>query len=82
MRKCPAYLAADKNLYIDDLCVDETFRGRHIGVELYIFVVNHAKKIGCYNVTLNVRADNKSAVVFYEKIGLKVRKTGMEKILG
>lgn len=70
-----------KSLYIDDLCVDETFRGHHIGVELYNFVVDYAKRIGCYNVTLNVWADNKNAVAFYEKIGLKVQKIGMEKIL-
>ena len=24
-----------KTLYIDDLCVDETLRGKHIGKELY-----------------------------------------------
>lgn len=70
-----------KNLYIDDLCVDETVRGRHIGAELYRFVVRYAKEIGCYNVTLNVWADNKNAVAFYEKIGLKVQKIGMELIL-
>ncbi len=70
-----------KNLYIDDLCVDEAFRGKHIGIELYNFVVNYAKQIGCYNVTLNVWADNKNAVAFYEKIGLKIQKIGMEKIL-
>ena len=70
-----------KNLYIDDLCVDESFRGKHIGIELYNFVVNYAKQIGCYNVTLNVWADNKNAVAFYEKIGLKIQKIGMEKIL-
>lgn len=70
-----------KNLYIDDLCVDETYRGRRIGVELYNFVVDYARNIGCYNVTLNVWADNKNAVAFYEKIGLKIQKIGMEKIL-
>ncbi len=70
-----------KSLYIDDLCVDEAFRGKHIGVELYRFVVDYAKEIGCYNVTLNVWADNLKAVAFYEKIGLKVQKIGMEKIL-
>ncbi len=70
-----------KSLYIDDLCVDETFRGHHIGVELYNYVVDYAKKIDCYNVTLNVWADNKNAVAFYEKIGLQVQKIGMEKVL-
>ena len=70
-----------KTLYIDDLCVDENERGKHIGKTLYDFVVSYAKKNGYYNVTLNVWADNKKAVGFYEKIGLKVQKIGMEKIL-
>mgnify|MGYP002545505462 CR=1 FL=1 len=70
-----------KTLYIDDLCVDENERGKHIGKTLYDFVVSYAKKNGYYNVTLNVWADNKKAVGFYEKIGLQVQKIGMEKIL-
>ena len=63
------------------LCVDENERGKHIGKTLYDFVVSYAKKSGYYNVTLNVWADNKKAVGFYEKIGLRVQKIGMEKIL-
>ncbi|MBD5451232.1 MAG: GNAT family N-acetyltransferase [Lachnospiraceae bacterium] len=70
-----------KTLYIDDLCVDEAARGAHIGKALYEYVVNYAKKQGYYNVTLNVWADNVNAVKFYEKIGLKVQKIGMENIL-
>ncbi|MGN1097638.1 MAG: GNAT family N-acetyltransferase [Clostridia bacterium] len=70
-----------KTLYIDDLCVDEAARGKHIGKSLYEFVLGYAKKIGCYNVTLNVWACNKSAMAFYERCGLTPQKVGMEKIL-
>ncbi|MFR8547076.1 MAG: N-acetyltransferase family protein [Lachnospiraceae bacterium] len=70
-----------KTLYIDDLCVDETVRGQHIGMALYDYVLEFAREIGCYNVTLNVWADNKDAVHFYEKIGMHIQKIGMEKIL-
>lgn len=70
-----------KTLYIDDLCVDENARGAHIGTRLYEYVLDFAKNNGYYNVTLNVWADNKSAVKFYEKIGLRIQKIGMEKIL-
>lgn len=70
-----------KTLYIDDLCVDETARGAHIGKALYEYVLDFAKKQGYYNVTLNVWADNVNALKFYEKVGLKVQKIGMEKIL-
>ena len=70
-----------KTLYIDDLCVDEKCRGMHIGKGLYKFILDYAKGIGCYNVTLNVWALNDSAMKFYESCGLKPQKIGMEKIL-
>lgn len=70
-----------KTLYIDDLCVDENCRGRHIGKQLYEYVINYAKENQCYNVTLNVWACNESALRFYEKCGLKPQKIGMEAIL-
>lgn len=68
-------------LYIDDLCVDEKERGKHIGTELYNAVVAYAKEIGCYNITLNVWECNPSAAAFYKAVGMKPLKTGMETVL-
>ena len=70
-----------KTLYIDDICVDENFRGMHIGKSLYDFVENFAKEEGFDNITLNVWAFNESAYKFYEKCGMKPLKTTMEKSL-
>ena len=70
-----------KTLYIDDLCVDEDMRGRHIGKELYEYVLKEAKKSGCYRITLNVWQLNAPAMRFYEKCGLSPLKTEMEQIL-
>ena len=70
-----------KTLYIDDLCVDETRRGQHIGKNLYEYVVAYAKENNFYNVTLNVWSLNESAMKFYEACGLKPQKIGMEHIL-
>ena len=70
-----------KTLYIDDICVDEASRGRHIGKALYDYVLDYARSIGCYNVTLNVWEGNDPAIRFYKEMGLQVQKTGMEKIL-
>ncbi len=70
-----------RTLYIDDLCVDETLRGRHIGRSLYEAVKIFAKENGCYNLTLNVWSCNPSAMKFYESCGLKPQKIGMETIL-
>jgi len=69
------------NLYIDDLCVASTSRRKGIGRKLFDYVIEYAKKIGCYNVTLNVWADNKNALNFYESIGLHIQKITMEKII-
>lgn len=74
-------LADYTSIYIDDLCVDEKARGRHIGKKLYDYVLDYAKTQGCYNVTLNVWSDNKNAFEFYEKMGMHIQKYGMEKIL-
>ena len=70
-----------KTLYIDDLCVDEKLRGKHIGKELYEAAVKLAKENGCYNLTLNVWSCNPSAMKFYEAQGFIPQKIGMEKIL-
>ena len=74
-------LADMKTLYIDDLCVDDGSRGKHIGAALYSFVREYAKEIGCYSVTLNVWECNPTAKKFYEKMGLSVQKTVMESIV-
>jgi len=70
-----------KTLYIDDLCVDENCRGKHIGKALYDYVVHFAKQNECYNVTLNVWALNDNAIKFYEACGMKIQKIGMETVL-
>ncbi len=67
-----------KTVYIDDLCVDETVRGRHIGQTLYRFVTAEAKRNGCAAVTLNVWCLNEGAMRFYEKCGMKPLKIVME----
>ena len=70
-----------KSIYIDDLCVDETCRGEHIGTALYDYVKKFAKEIGCYNVTLNVWEGNDAARKFYDSRHMKVQRTTMEEIL-
>lgn len=68
-------------LFIDDLCVDRFARGQHIGESLFDYVKQEAKKMGCYEVTLNVWAGNTSAEKFYEKMGMKTKERQLEYIL-
>ena len=70
-----------KSMFIDDLCVDETYRGQHIGESLFEYVKDRARELGCYEVTLNVWAGNEGAEHFYEKMGMKTKERQMEYIL-
>ena len=68
-------------LYIDDLCVDESHRGRGIAGALYCRSLELAKELSCDAVTLNVWWGNDNALRFYENCGLQKQKIGMEKVL-
>lgn len=76
------HLAPVKTLYIDDLCVDRMYRGKHVGRTIYNRVIDYAKENGFYNVTLNVWCCNPGAMKFYESLGMKPMKIGMETIIG
>lgn len=70
-----------KTLYIDDICVDEKARGKHVGKALYEYVRDYAQSIGCNNITLNVWEGNEPALRFYQSMGMQVQKTTMEILL-
>ena len=65
-------------LYIDDLCVDESCRGQGIGTAIYQELLRYGKLRKCDTVTLNVWLGQGSAKEFYEKLGLKPRNIMME----
>lgn len=73
-----ANLKPIKTIYIDDLCVDENIRGKHVGQRLFEHVKRYAKENGFYNVTLNVWTCNPGAQRFYEALGMQPMKTVME----
>lgn len=70
-----------KTLYIDDICVSEKSRGRHVGTALYRHVIDYARGLGCHDVTLNVWSCNPGAKAFYEAMGMTPYKIGMEQVL-
>ena len=74
-------LVDNKSMYIDDICVDEKARGKHVGKALYEYVRDYARSIGCHNITLNVWEGNNPAISFYKNMGMQVQKTTMEIIL-
>ena len=74
-------LVSRKTLYIDDICVDEKYRGMKVGTQLYNYAKMIARTNGCYDITLNVWNLNPGAMKFYEKMGLKPLKITMEEII-
>lgn len=70
-----------RTLYIDDICVSESSRGKHVGTALYQHVIDYARDLGCHNVTLNVWCCNPGAQAFYEAMGMTPYKIGMEQVL-
>ena len=74
-------MVAHDTLYIDDICVDEAARGRGVGRAIYERILEEARARGCYNVTLNVWTLNPGAMAFYERLGMKPYRVGMEQIL-
>lgn len=70
-----------KEFYIDDLCVDEKYRGQNIGKSILEYVCDFASNEGFDAITLNVWNLNQSAIKFYEKCGFLPLKINMEKIL-
>lgn len=71
----------NKTLYIDDLCVSAECRGLGIGRLLYNHVKQYALEHSFHNITLNVWNNNQSAMRFYESLGMKIQKIGMEEVL-
>ncbi|MBO4366878.1 MAG: GNAT family N-acetyltransferase [Clostridia bacterium] len=69
------------SLYVDDLCVDETCRGRSVGRKLFEAAKAEAKALGCYELNLVVWEGNDRARAFYDKMGMKPKETMMELIL-
>ncbi|MBO4326082.1 MAG: GNAT family N-acetyltransferase [Clostridia bacterium] len=72
------YFVPGKEMYIDDLCVDEKERGRSVGTKLFGHVKREAARLGCGAITLNVWRGNDSAEAFYEKLGMTTRARSME----
>lgn len=69
------------SLFIDDFCVDGAARGQGVGRQLFEHVKAEAKKLGCYEITLNVWEGNDDARAFYDRMGMRPKETQMELIL-
>lgn len=70
-----------RKMYIDDVCVDSSFRKLGIGKKLMEATKLEAQNQGCHIAELNVWAFNENAVEFYKGCGMTVQRMYMEYIL-
>lgn len=66
----------DAYFFIDDVCVDESRRGKGVGKRLFEVL---EQRVNAKSIRLNVWIRNRSAMEFYEKIGFHPLKTVLEK---
>ena len=68
-----------KSVFVDDLCILDTERGKGIGKALMEFAFEYAKSIGAKDVSLNVWNKNEGELKFYEKLGMNIQRFTLEK---
>ena len=66
------YTWVGKSLYLDDLYVQEAYRGKKIGSKLLHAVFTVAKEDDCKRVRWLVSSWNKPAIGFYKKCGAEI----------
>lgn len=66
------YTWVGKSLYMDDLYVKNSHRGKGIGTSLINKVIEHAKATKCNRLRWQVSGWNDPAIIFYEKLGAEV----------
>lgn len=64
-----------KRLYVEDIIVNERFRGLGIGKKLFQSTITKAKETNCSGLQLQVLDWNKAAIDFYASFGLKLDNT-------
>jgi ribosomal protein S18 acetylase RimI-like enzyme len=66
-------------VWIEDVVVDESLRGKGIGKALMLFSINYAKSLGAESIELTSRPSRVAASQLYQKIGFVIRETNVYK---
>mgnify|MGYP001563323256 CR=1 FL=1 len=64
--------------YIDDFCVNSSYKKNGIGRLLFQYIVDYVRTEGASSLQLVVWEFNKDAISFYEKMGMTTRNKKME----
>jgi ribosomal protein S18 acetylase RimI-like enzyme len=63
--------------HLDDVVVDQAFRGRGVGEALVRAALDHARAGGARSIELTSRQERQAAIRLYERIGFRRRDTGV-----
>ena len=68
-----------KVMVIDEICVEQAFRGHGIGTHMMEEVHALARAFGCTDLQLGVYPQNDDAVGFYQKCGFAIKSIDMQR---
>ena len=68
-------------VWIEDVVVDESQRGKGIGKELMLFAIGYSKSLGAKDIRLTSRPSRIAANELYLKLGFKKHETNFYKYL-
>lgn len=66
--------------YVDDVVVDQEYRGRGLGRKLMVAVIKHAKKAGVVKIKLTSRPKRVAANKLYQELGFERHDTNAYKM--
>ncbi|MCD8166713.1 MAG: GNAT family N-acetyltransferase [Bacteroides sp.] len=66
------YTWSGKALYMDDLYIRPTFRGKGLGTKLIDKVIQYAKENNCHKLRWQVSDWNEPAIRFYKNLGANI----------
>lgn len=64
--------------HIENILVQETYRGKGIGKLIVNYLSNYAKKYGCYRIDLTCE---ESLECFYKNLGFEIKQLGMTMLI-
>jgi ribosomal protein S18 acetylase RimI-like enzyme len=64
--------SAERGIELQNLYVDEKYRGQKLGLRLVLEVVRDAIKFDCAEIKVGLRKENITALEFYRKLGCSI----------
>ncbi len=67
--------------YIEDVIVDDAYRGQGLGVRIVHALIDGAREKGALSISLTSRPERVAAHALYEKFGFKKRETNVFRLI-